>query len=154
MAGGTDSHGRRVFSLEVAADDEDVRVWLPLADQDDAEQESAWPKAHERLLNNMINLAVDRRRTVGTILTDPGITRYVPDNKSFRRVMTRMNRLLMGTEPGPDAAIRTATLIAAISGTAIRPSSSTSMTTPSGVSSSTSRRASSTSPGARRNGPY
>ena len=88
---------------------------------DDAEQESSWPKARDRLLNNMIDLAVDRRQTVGTILIDPGITRFVPDNKSFRRVMTRMNRLLMGTEAGPDAAIRTATLIAAISGTAISP---------------------------------
>ena len=57
----------------------------------------------------------ERRRTIGTILVDPGITRFVPDTQSFRRVMTRMNRLLMGTEPRPDAALRTATLIAAIS---------------------------------------
>ena len=35
--------------------------------------------------------------------------------------MGRMNRLLMGNEPGPDGPARTATLIAAISGAAVHP---------------------------------
>lgn len=37
------------------------------------------------------------------------------------RVMGRMNRLLMGNEPGSDGPARTATLIAAISGAAVHP---------------------------------
>ncbi|MEW2398007.1 hypothetical protein [Streptomyces sp. NPDC046862] len=35
--------------------------------------------------------------------------------------MSRMNRLLMGNEAGPDTAARAATLIAVISGAAVHP---------------------------------
>lgn len=88
---------------------------------DDAEEEQSWAGARERLLINMVNLAVERRQTVGVILMDPGIARVVPKNASFRRVMGRMRRLLLGNEPGPDGAVRTAMVIAAISGAAVHP---------------------------------
>ncbi|MCK9902639.1 hypothetical protein CC117_26530 [Parafrankia colletiae] len=88
---------------------------------DDAEEEQSWAGARERLLINMVNLAVERRQTVGVILMDPGIARLAPKNASFRRVMGRMRRLLLGNEPGPDGAVRTAMVIAAISGAAVHP---------------------------------
>lgn len=88
---------------------------------DDAEEEPTWARARERLLNNMVCLAVQRRRTMRAVLMDPGIVRFAPRTTSFQRVMGRMNRLLMGSEPGPDAAVRTAALIAMISGAAVHP---------------------------------
>lgn len=88
---------------------------------DDAEEEQSWAQARERLLNNMVALAVERRRTMATILADPGIARFAPMTGSFRRVMGRMNRLLLGNDPGPDGAVRTAMIIAAISGAAVHP---------------------------------
>jgi AcrR family transcriptional regulator len=38
---------------------------------DDAEEEQSWLAARERLLLNMVNLAVERRHTIGTVLADP-----------------------------------------------------------------------------------
>ena len=70
---------------------------------------------------NLVDLAVERRRTGATILVDPNIARFVRGNKAFRRVMGRMNRLLNGNDAGPDGPVRTAMLIAAISGTAGHP---------------------------------
>ncbi|WP_416976546.1 TetR/AcrR family transcriptional regulator [Streptomyces sp. T028] len=88
---------------------------------DDAEEEESWSRARERLLNNMVCLAVQRRRTMRAVLMDPEIVRFAPLTSSYRRVMSRMNRLLMGSEAGPDTAARTATLIAVISGAAVHP---------------------------------
>jgi hypothetical protein len=88
---------------------------------DAAEQEPTWERAREALVINMIDLAVERRRTAGTILFDPRMGRLVPENDSFRRVMRRMSRMLMGRDDGPDARIRTDMLIAAISGVAVHP---------------------------------
>jgi AcrR family transcriptional regulator len=88
---------------------------------DAAESETTWPEARQALLSNMVDLAVERRRLAGTLLNDPVIARVIPENESFGRVMQRMNRMLMGTDTGPDAHLRTAMLIAAISGTAIHP---------------------------------
>jgi AcrR family transcriptional regulator len=88
---------------------------------DDAEEEPSWARARDKLLVNMVNLAVERRSTIGIVLADPGIARFVPETRSFRRVMGRMNRLLMGNEPGADGPVRTAMVIAAISGAAVHP---------------------------------
>ncbi|WP_198655387.1 TetR/AcrR family transcriptional regulator [Streptomyces geranii] len=88
---------------------------------DDAEEEQSWAKARERLLNNMVSLAVQRRRTMRAVLMDPEIVRFAPRTTSYRRVMSRMNRLLIGNSAGPETAARTATLIAVISGTAVHP---------------------------------
>lgn len=88
---------------------------------DAAEDEPTWEGAREALVANMIDLAVERRGTAGTILYDPFMGRLVPENDSFRRVMRRMSRMLMGKDAGPDARVRTDMLIAAISGVAVHP---------------------------------
>jgi AcrR family transcriptional regulator len=78
-------------------------------------------QAREMLLAGIVDLAVERRRTVSTILSDPVIAGFFPQHESFRRVMGRLNRLLMGDDAGPEGRVRTAMLIAAISGAVIHP---------------------------------
>jgi len=99
----------------------DAELALMEATIDDAEEEPSWAEARERLLSNMVDLAVERRRAMATIVADPSLVRFAPKAKSFRRVMGRMNRLLLGNDPGPDGAVRTAMVIAAISGAAVHP---------------------------------
>jgi AcrR family transcriptional regulator len=105
--------------IVLAAAEEEL-AWLE-ATIDAAEQEDSSAGARDALLSHIVTLAVERRRTTSIILNDPVIARLFPENKTFRRVMARMNRMLMGNDAGPDGQIETAMLIAAISGAAIHP---------------------------------
>jgi len=78
-------------------------------------------KRRDALVTGIVDLAVDRRRTVGTILRDPLIVGFFADHAAFRDVMHRQRRLLTGGEPGPEGHVRTAMLIAAISGAVTHP---------------------------------
>ena len=69
----------------------------------------------------MIDLAVANRRTISTVLNDPVIVRFFAEHESFRSVMDRMTRVLMGEDTGHEARVSTALLTAAISGTVMHP---------------------------------
>jgi hypothetical protein len=69
----------------------------------------------------MVDLAVAHRRTVSSILNDPVIVRFFAEHESFRPVMNRMSRVLVGTDVGHEARVSTAMLTAAISGTVMHP---------------------------------
>ena len=69
----------------------------------------------------MVDLAVVHRRTASTILNDPVIVRFFAEHESFRPVMERMSRVLVGDDVGHEARISTAMLTAAISGTVMHP---------------------------------
>jgi AcrR family transcriptional regulator len=86
-----------------------------------AEAERSAKRRREALLAGIVDLAVRRRRTVGTILSDPVITGFFADHPAFRDVMHRLHRLLIGEDTGPESRIRMVMLIAAISGTVIHP---------------------------------
>jgi AcrR family transcriptional regulator len=88
---------------------------------DEAEAESSRTRARRTLVAGMVELAVARRRTVSTILNDPVIGRVFADHESFRHVMGRMSRVLMGDGIGHDARVSTAMFTAAISGTVMHP---------------------------------
>lgn len=88
---------------------------------DAAEAEPTRKRAREALVAGIVDLAVDRRRTVGTILSDPVIVGFFAEHESFREVMHRLRRLLIGSDQGPEARVRTAMLIAAISGAVMHP---------------------------------
>jgi AcrR family transcriptional regulator len=88
---------------------------------DAAEAERAPSRARDALVSGIVDLTVARRRTVGTILSDPVIGGFFAEHKRFRRDMQRLRRLLMGDDAGPEARIRTAMLIAAISGAVMHP---------------------------------
>lgn len=95
-------------------------AWLEVVlDAADTEPDSA--RSREVLLQGIVALAVERRRTVSTILGDPVIVRLFAHHRPFRQVTDRLYRLLMGDDTRPDALVRAAMLTAAISGAAMHP---------------------------------
>lgn len=88
---------------------------------DAAEAEPSPPRARDALLRGIVDLAVESRRTVGTILRDPVIVAFFADHDEFGDVMERLRRVLIGDDAGPEARVRTAMLIAAVSGAVMHP---------------------------------
>jgi AcrR family transcriptional regulator len=88
---------------------------------DAAERERSGKRARDALVAGIVDLAVRRRRTVATILSDPVIARFFADHDAFHDVMYRVRRLLIGDDPRAEAGVRTAMLLAAISGAVIHP---------------------------------
>ena len=86
-----------------------------------AEAERSRPRAREALITEMINLAVERRRMAGFLQRDPVMLRFLENHEPFRRVMTRVNRVLMGGASHARARVQAATLAAAIAGAVIHP---------------------------------
>ena len=87
----------------------------------DAEAQPSPSRARETLVTGMVDLAVAHRRTVSSILNDPLIIRFFTEHESFRHVMDRMTRVLVGHDIGHEARVATAMLTAAISGTVTHP---------------------------------
>jgi AcrR family transcriptional regulator len=88
---------------------------------DAAEAEPTRKRARESLVTGIVDLAVERRRTMSTLLNDPVIIGFFAEHEAFREVMHRLRRLLIGDDAGPEASVRTAMLIAAISGAVMHP---------------------------------
>jgi AcrR family transcriptional regulator len=78
-------------------------------------------RARDALVVGIVELAIERRRTVGSILGDPVIAGFFAEHQVFRDVMHRLHVLLMGDERGAAAVVRTVTLIAAINGAVMHP---------------------------------
>jgi AcrR family transcriptional regulator len=88
---------------------------------DAAEAERSRKRARDALVAGIVDLAVERRRTVSTILSDPIIVGFFAEHDAFRDVMRRLRRLLIGDDARPEAGVRTAMLVAAISGAVMHP---------------------------------
>jgi len=58
---------------------------------------------------------------MSTILSDPVIVDFFAHDREFHDVTHRLRRLLFGDDAGPAARVRTAMLIATISGTVMHP---------------------------------
>ena len=86
-----------------------------------AEAERSRARAREVLIAEMIDLAVERRHMAGFLQRDPVMLRFLENHGPFRRVMARVNRLLMGGASHPRARVQAATLAAAIAGAVIHP---------------------------------
>jgi AcrR family transcriptional regulator len=86
-----------------------------------AEAERSRSRAREVLVAQMIDLAVERRRMAGFLQRDPVMLRFLEEHEPFRRVMARVNRVLMGGASHPQARVQAATLAAAIGGAVIHP---------------------------------
>jgi AcrR family transcriptional regulator len=88
---------------------------------DDAESQPTRDKAREALVIGIVDLTVDRRRTVSPILSDPVIVRLFAHHEQLRRVMHRLSALMLGDDAGPGAHVSTAVLTAALSGAVMHP---------------------------------
>ena len=86
-----------------------------------AEAEPTRAHARDVLIAGMIDLAVESRRMASVIQRDPVMLRFLENHAPFRRVMVRVNRLLMGEAAHPRARVQAATLAAAIAGAVIHP---------------------------------
>lgn len=86
-----------------------------------AEAERSRSRAREVLLARMIDLAVERRRWAGVLQRDPVMLRFLEEHEPFRRVMTRVNRVLMSGESDPRARVQAAMLAASLAGAVVHP---------------------------------
>jgi AcrR family transcriptional regulator len=86
-----------------------------------AERERSRARAREALLGHMVDLAVERRRMAGILQRDPVMLRFLQEHEPFRRVMERVNRVLMGGASDPRARVQAATFPSAIAGTVVHP---------------------------------
>jgi AcrR family transcriptional regulator len=86
-----------------------------------AEAERSRSRAREVLIARMIELAVETRGMASILQRDPVMLRFLDEHEPFRRVMQRVNRLLMGGVAEPRARVQAAALAAAIAGTVIHP---------------------------------
>ena len=86
-----------------------------------AEAERSRARAREVLVTAMIDLAVERRRMAGILQRDPVMLRFLDSHEPFRRVMARVNRLLMGGPVRPAARVHAATLATVVAGAVIHP---------------------------------
>jgi AcrR family transcriptional regulator len=86
-----------------------------------AEAEGRSVRAREVLLEQVIDLAIERRRIVGVIQSDPVMVRFLNDHKPFRQVIDRLFAVLLGEEPTPETWVTAAMLYGAIGGAVAHP---------------------------------
>ena len=86
-----------------------------------AEAERSLSRAREVLIARMVELAVEQRHIAGILQRDPVMLRFLQEHAPFRRVMGRVNRVLMGGASDARGRVLAATLAAAIAGAVIHP---------------------------------
>ena len=86
-----------------------------------AEAERSRSRARGLLVAEMITLAVERRRMAGILQRDPVMLRFLDQHAPFRRVMERVNRVIMGGASSAAARVQAAALASVVAGTVIHP---------------------------------
>ena len=87
----------------------------------EAEAERSRARAREVLIAAMIDLAVDSRQMASVLQRDPVMLRFLEEHEPFRRVMERVNRVLMGGALDARARVQAAIFASAIGGAVIHP---------------------------------
>jgi AcrR family transcriptional regulator len=85
---------------------------------DTALGEGSGTEARRRLLSQVIDMAVARRRAVGTLLSDPGLVRFLNEQVLYQRLMARLLAALFGHEVDDKSRVRAAVLATAVSAVA------------------------------------
>jgi AcrR family transcriptional regulator len=85
----------------------------------EADAETGQPQAIERLHERLIDLAVENRRMVPMLQSDPVVVRLLAEHEPFRQLMDRLHRLLAGGD-GYDP-VQVAMLSSAIGGAVVHP---------------------------------
>jgi AcrR family transcriptional regulator len=88
---------------------------------DAAEAEVGRPEALDLLLVRLVDLAVDHRRILRMLQSDPVVVRLLAEHEPFRLLMDRLYAVLAGVDPDHDGRVPAAMLSAAISGAASHP---------------------------------
>jgi AcrR family transcriptional regulator len=79
------------------------------------------PLALEKLLCQVIDLAVARHRLVGTLQHDPVIARLLTGDDTFQQFMQRLNRALLAGKTSAEARVRAAMIAGAIGSAVTHP---------------------------------
>ena len=85
------------------------------------EAERSRPRARAVLVAALIEIAVERRHEASVLQRDPVMLRCLDRHAPFRRVMERLNRILIGAVTDPPARVRAAMIASVIAGTVIHP---------------------------------
>lgn len=88
---------------------------------DAAEAEEGHPLALDLLLVRLVDLAVEHRRMVNLLQSDPVVVRLLAEHEPFRQLMDRLYALLAGDGSPSDGRVPAAMLSAAISGAVNHP---------------------------------
>jgi AcrR family transcriptional regulator len=87
-----------------------------------AEASPSRARAREVLIARMVDLAVERRRMAGILQRDPVMLRFLEEHEPFRKVMGRVNRVLMGGGASSSRTrVQAAIVASAVAGTVIHP---------------------------------
>jgi AcrR family transcriptional regulator len=86
-----------------------------------AEGERSRARSRALLIAGMVDLAVETRGMASVLQQDPVMLRFLEEHAPFRRVMQRVNRVLMGGVSDAGARVLAATVAAAIAGAVIHP---------------------------------
>lgn len=105
--------------IAVAAAETELAGLIPIVEA--AEAAPSVKAARESLLAGMVDLAIESRRTVGSILSDPFVVDFFDDHELLHDLMARMRHILVSRQTGAEARLRPALLIAAISGAVLHP---------------------------------
>jgi AcrR family transcriptional regulator len=86
-----------------------------------AEAERSRARSREVLVAGMIDLAVEQRHMAGILQQDPVMLRFLQEHEPFRRVIERVNHVLMGGASNPRATVLAAAVSGAIAGAVTHP---------------------------------
>jgi AcrR family transcriptional regulator len=86
-----------------------------------AEAEPDRPRARKVLLTRIIDMAIERRRWVGTMQGDPMIIRLLGEYEPFRVFMSRLYGVLLDEHDDTEARVSAAVLSSAIAGSMFNP---------------------------------
>jgi AcrR family transcriptional regulator len=86
-----------------------------------AEAERSRARAREVLVSGMVDLAVEQRHMAGLLQQDPVMLRFLQEHEPFRRVIERVNDVLMGGASDARAAVLAAAISGAIAGAVTHP---------------------------------
>jgi AcrR family transcriptional regulator len=73
---------------------------MQLARLEEAEAAEDRPQARELLLTRVIEMAVEQRRMVGVMQSDPVIIRFLAEHKPFQVFLERLYAALIGPDTG------------------------------------------------------
>jgi AcrR family transcriptional regulator len=81
---------------------------------EDAEAAEDRLDARELLLTRVVEMAVEQRRMVGVMQSDPVIIRFLAEHKPFQTFLERLYAALIGDDTGPETLVQAAMLSGAI----------------------------------------
>lgn len=106
--------------IVIAVIEADMARLEEAVDAAEAESEAGHPQALDRLIVRLVDLAVEHRRMVPMLQSDPAVARLLAQHEPFRHLMDRLYRLLAGDgdNGGP---VPAAMLSSAIGGAVMHP---------------------------------